>query len=171
PRAAHPANSGAPPKPISRCLHAWPTGGGGRPSASTDPVNATETVTRDPNGNPTVIVDRKGQRTEITRGVGDRVTQVVYKRADGTVESTVTYTYSGSTDLLTSISDTAGPGYSFTYNSLDQPATLTGPEGVTTLGYDTYDRLASAQAPGQAAVQYAYDAYGRLASVQQGSQA
>src|SRR5262249_26285743 len=98
--------------PNSGGQHAWTIDGEGRPSAATDPVNATETVTRDLNGNPTVIVDRKGQRTEITRGTGDRVTQVVYKRADGTVESTVTYTYSGSTDLLTSISDTAGPGYS-----------------------------------------------------------
>src|SRR5262249_40479663 len=137
----------------------------------TDPVGASESVQRDGNGNPTVVTDRKGQRTEITRGAGDRVTQVVYKRADGTVESTVTYTYSPTTDLLTGISGTAAPGgSSFQYNSLDEVPSLTGPEGVTQYVYDDLGRLTSVQAPGQAAIQVGYDAYGRLASVQKGTQ-
>src|SRR5207245_2076030 len=152
--------------------HQWSVDGSGDPSSWTDPASATATVTRDGNGNVSVSVDRKGQRVEITRGAGDRITQVVYKRANGTVESTVTYSYDPNTDLLSSISDSAAPGpVSFLYNSLDECTQISGPEGSTVFTYDNLGRLGSAQAPGQTPVLYGYDSYGRLASISKGTQA
>jgi RHS repeat-associated protein len=153
----------------SGAQHRWTLDGSADPVSGTDPAGATETVTRDANGNPIVTVDRKGQREQISYGSGDRVQQVVFKRPDGSIESTLTYNYDPNTDLLVSISDSAGPGCSYTYNSLDEVTAISGPEGITGFLYDDLGRLTSAQAPGQAAVEYFYDLYGRLSSVRKGA--
>jgi RHS repeat-associated protein len=154
----------------SGAVHRWSYDGAGNPVSGIDPAGDTETVQRDANGNAVVTTDRNGQRTETTLGPGDRTEQVIYRRADGTVESTLAYHYDPATDLLARIEDSAGPGYSFQYNALDQPVSMSGPEGVTTWSHDNLGRLISAQAPGQEALQYVYDSYGRLAAVSQGDQ-
>jgi RHS repeat-associated protein len=156
--------------PSSGGQHSWTYDNACATATGTDLAGATESVIRDGNSNPTQITDRKGQKTVITYTTGDRVSQIVYKRADGTTESTVTYSYDPTTDLLASISDTAGPGYSLQYNYLDEVTYITGPEGTTTLGYDNLGRLTSATVPGQAAITYGYDTYGRLSTLTKGSQ-
>jgi len=148
----------------------WTYDGAGHTTSGTDPAGATETVSRTASGLPLVITDRKGQRVEVRYGPGKRVEQVVYRRADGTIESTVTYSYDPNTDLLVSIDDTAGPDYSFTYNALDQLTSITGPEGVTTYQYVSLGRPTAVHVPGLPAVTYTYDAFGRLASVSQGAE-
>jgi RHS repeat-associated protein len=150
--------------------HQWTPNGMGETVGWQDPAGASGSIVRDGNGNARVITDRKGQKCEITLGPGDRVQQVLYRRADGTVESTIDYAYSPTTDLLVSITDSAGPDYSFLYNSLDQVTQISGPEGATTVTRDDLGRVTQVQAPGQSAVVYERDTYGRLYRVTKGTE-
>jgi YD repeat-containing protein len=71
--------------------HGWTVDGAGDPITGTDPAGATDSAARDGNGNVRVFTDRKGQRTEVTLGAGDRPTGVVFKWANDTVKSTLAF--------------------------------------------------------------------------------
>lgn len=148
--------------------HQWGYNGAAVATSSTDPAGAVASMTRDGNGNPLVLMRRTGEKVEATYGPMDRLAQVLYRKADGTVESTVTYSYDPATDLLSSIVDSVGPDYSFSYNSLDQVIAISGPEGVTSVTRDDLGRVTQVQAPGQTAIQYGRDSFGRLTSITKG---
>jgi YD repeat-containing protein len=88
------------------------------------------------------VVDGKGQRRTFTYDARDRVTKVEFRRADGTVESTVTYSYDAVGNL----------------------SSRTDPLGTTIYVYDERNLLKEERFPGTTSNFYSYDAVGNLAS-------
>jgi RHS repeat-associated protein len=142
-----------------------------RVSQAKNPLNQVASATFDLNSNPVTQTDRLGQKTEYSYGTGDRLTGVTFRRADNSVESTVTLAYNGTTHLLESITDSAfgssGGTYSWTYDSLDRSTGRTGPQGSTTFTLDDLGRRTGLQVTGQGAISYGYDLTHNLTAITQ----
>jgi RHS repeat-associated protein len=135
-----------------------------------NPLLQTRSYTWDQNSNLTVRTDRVGQRWEYVYGTGDRPSQQTFKRADSTLEATVSYTYDPLTKLLSSVTDSQYGTTSWGYDSLDRITSESGPNGTVTLVLDNLGRRTSMTATGQGTVTYAYDQNDNLTDIAQNGQ-
>src|SRR5262249_55070195 len=135
-----------------------------------NPLLETRGYSWDQNSNLTVRTDRRGQRWEYTYGTGDRPVQQTFKRADSTIEATVSYTYDALTKLLASVTDSQYGTTSWTYDSLDRITSESGPGGTVSVVLDNLGRRTSMTATGQGTVTYAYDQNDNLTDIAQNGQ-
>ncbi|MFN3650594.1 MAG: RHS repeat-associated core domain-containing protein [Armatimonadota bacterium] len=139
----------------------------GRVTRATNPLNQSTLVTWDANGNPTSKTDHLGQKAVYSFGTGDRLTGVTYKRANGTVESTITLNYDATTHLLSSLVDSVGGSYTYTRDPLGRVTAEAGPHGTVSWALDNLGRRTSLQVPGQGTVTYGYSPTDQLSSITQ----
>jgi len=136
-----------------------------RTQTSTTPLGKTTTVVRNTRGLIESFTEASGQKVEITAfdDEGRPLTQLV-KRADGSVESTITSSYHAN-GLLWTVSE-GGRTTTRTYDSLNRLMTYSDGEGHT-IGYE-YDpagNLTTLTYPDGRQVHYTYDTYNRLKTV------
>jgi RHS repeat-associated protein len=137
-----------------------------------NPLLQTRSYSYDQNSNLTTFTDRLGQQWVLTYGTGDRIATKTFKRADTSVESTVTHTYDPTTKLLTSVNDSLYGTTSWGYDSIDRVISETKPDGsVLQITLDPKVNLRKAlQVPGQGPVTYAYDSDNNLSDIAQNAQ-
>jgi RHS repeat-associated protein len=138
------------------------------------PLTYTTTVTRDPNGNATRIVQANGVGTDYAFDALDRLTAVTTHPTattslttsyvlDGNGQPTsrttgdgvsVSYTY----DALSRLTAVGGPGLSiaYAYDAAGRRTSMTDSTGTTTYQYDRLGRATQIAAPG-GSLGYAYD--------------
>ncbi|MFF3159631.1 polymorphic toxin-type HINT domain-containing protein [Streptomyces sp. NPDC057910] len=87
----------------------------------------------------------------------------------GQAESTATYEYDDSLDLLKKITDTQAGNQTFTYDIYDRLKTTTGPTGAVTYDYDNADRRTLMTAGGVSTT-YGYDRSSILTTLTAGTQ-
>jgi hypothetical protein len=91
-----------------------------------------------------------------------------FKRADGSTESTVTYSYDGTTHLLSSVNDSLFGTTTWTYDTLDRPYLEAGPNGTLTYTLNpAINRREGLQAASQSAISYGFDANDNVVSIAQ----
>jgi RHS repeat-associated protein len=116
-----------------------------------------------------------GQLSQLTDGHGNVLVSYTYNDAGQLVQETLgngtssTYVYDAGGDLL-DVTNLAADGttvlssYSYTYDTLGNPLTMTTSAGTTTYGYDASGQLISVALPGGQTITYAYDADGNRIS-------
>ena len=125
-------------------------------------ANPVTTFTHDPLGNLTTTGYPTGREIATTYDDLGRPTAETATPATGTGASTRSYGYDAA-GRLTSATRTGAPSLAWTYDALGRMDTSTDQAGVTTLGYDTADRLTSITPPtGQTASTFTYDGADRL---------
>jgi RHS repeat-associated protein len=123
-------------------------------------------------GNLSLRTDRAGQQGVFAFDAANRPTSEIFKRANGTVESTISYNYDPTTHLLTSVSDTGiGPTNNttaWTYDSLDRTISETGPNGSLAFTLDpVLNRRTALQVSGQGLISYGFDNNSNVVSITQ----
>lgn len=132
-----------------------------------NPLGQISTNTWDRNGNVLSHTTPGNQKIEYTYGTADLIQNIKFRRADGTIESTVSVGYDANTHLPTTLTDSTFGSYTWTYDSLDRTTGESGPNGSLSWTLDDLGRRTSFQAPGQGAITYGYDAADNLTSVTQ----
>jgi hypothetical protein len=119
------------------------------------------------------MTDRKGQTVVCSYGTGDRLLSRTFKRANGSTEATVTFSYSPTTHLLQSVTDSEYGTTVYGYDSLDRVVSQDGPlanDTVTVTLHDKIDRREGLQVPGQGAISYSYSLTDRMTGLTQNGQ-
>jgi RHS repeat-associated protein len=134
-----------------------------------------ETFTYDAVSRLATVTDGKGQKTEYSYDKLDRVTQLTFRKADTTVESTTSYVYDANGNV-TSMTDATGTT-TYQYDKLDRLTKETLPGSVitdwvydginltsmtrssetTSYGYDKVNRLTSLTEPSSSVITFGYD--------------
>jgi YD repeat-containing protein len=138
-----------------------------------NPLLQIRSYTHDKNGNVLTRTDRKGQTVVSVYGTGDRPISHTFKRADGSTEATVTFSYSPTTHLLESVTDSEYGTTLYGYDSLDRPISVDGPlanDTVVVTLHDKINRREGLQVPGQGAVSYGYSPTDRVTGITQNAQ-
>ncbi len=151
--------------------------------AADDTVLVDQTITRDPVGDPTRIVE-DGQTNTYTYDAFDQLTGVCYDTTDCTgAADYIKWTYGPAGNRKTESRSTGTDTYNY------DPATgwldtITGPEGTRTFDYDTHGRLTTdgttsytynaanqmtSETTGGATASYGYDGEGRRLSATTGA--
>lgn len=134
-----------------------------------DALNQTESWTYDQDDNVVNYTDRMNQQRIMTYDSLDRLSQVEYETATGSVQSTIGYTYDLA-NRLTEANDSAGGPLSVSYDDFDRVAAVTTSNGGVSYSYDAAGRrLQMTVSDGSDPITYAYDATGRLTGVTQAS--
>lgn len=136
-----------------------------------NPLLQSAFYTWDLNGNLLSWTDRLRQKGEYTYDAFNRRTNVTFRRADGSIESTLALSYNPTTRLLERMADTQFGTYSWTYDSIDRIISENGPNGSLSLTLDVLGRRTGLQVSGQPAITYGYDASGNMTSITQGASA
>lgn len=133
------------------------------------------TITYDTVGRIATATDGKGQKTEYAYDKIDRATQLTFRKADNSIESTTSYAYDGNSNI-TSMTDATGTT-SYQYDKLDRLTKETLPGSVvtdwtydgvnlismtrssetTSYGYDKLNRLTSLTEPSSSVITFGYD--------------
>src|SRR5262249_49182758 len=100
-----------------------------RVATETNPLSQSTSLVYDLAGNLQRRTDRKSQQWVFSYDAANRPLTKTFKRADGSTESTVAYTYDSTTKLLASVADSAFGTTSWTYDPLDRPYIEAGPYG------------------------------------------
>ena len=139
-----------------------------RVSGETNPLSQSVTLAYDLAGNLQTRTDRKGQQWVFTFDAANRPLTKTFKRADGSTESTVSFSYDGTTHLLNSVTDSAFGTTSWTYDTLDRPYLETGPNGTLTSTLNpALNRREGLQAASQSPISYGFDANDNVVSIAQ----
>jgi len=139
-----------------------------RAISSTDALGQTETFSYDLDDNLTGHTDRKSQSQVLSYDALNRLTQVIYKKAGGATEGTVSYNYDAG-NRVTSVNDSVGGILNESYDGLDRLTGESSPDGSVSYQYDTASRRTQMTVAGQTAVNYSYDNADRLTGITQGS--
>jgi YD repeat-containing protein len=135
-----------------------------------DPLLQSKQWTFDLNSNVQTVTDALGQKAEISYTTGDRPSLLTFRRADSTVESTISMSWNPTTFLLDSCSDSQFGTCSWTYDSLDRVTAQTTAAGTISYTLDDLSRRVGMTVPGQAGIGYGFDNVDNLTSVTQGTQ-
>jgi RHS repeat-associated protein len=139
-----------------------------------DALNRTETYAYDSDGNPTLLTDRKGQKTRFKYDLLDRRNFIGFGAAgtppNETYTSTIQFTFDGGDRLLSAV-DSANGTVTSTYDGLDRLTQQTTGQGTVNYTYDAADRRQTMTVAGQPQISYGYDAADRLTSITQGASA
>jgi YD repeat-containing protein len=138
-----------------------------------NPLLQTRSYTHDKNGNMLTRTDQKLQLWEFTYGTGDRLESQRFKRADGTTEATVSFSYNPTTKLLESVTDSEYGTTHWGYDTLDRVTSVDGPLANDTLIFTLHDKIhrrEGPQVPGQGAITYGHDNSDNVTSVSQNGQ-
>jgi RHS repeat-associated protein len=133
-----------------------------------DPMGNTTKFAYDEYGQLNYTLTPEGQQAHVVYDYANfgRPKNASYRSSDGTLESTVTYTYNDK-DQLEKIVDTKAGTQSFTYDAYDRLESTTGPTGTVEYGHDILDRLTTMKAAGVTTT-YGYDKSSILTSVKTG---
>jgi RHS repeat-associated protein len=134
----------------------------------TDPLSHAEAYSYDVNDNLTSRTDRKNQQRILSYDALNRLTQVQYKTASGTTESTVGYTYDAG-NRATTINDSTAGAITRAYDGLNRLTSEATASGSIGYQYDAANRRTQMTVSGQSALTYGYDAADRLTGITQGS--
>ncbi|MFE3688053.1 polymorphic toxin-type HINT domain-containing protein [Streptomyces sp. NPDC059095] len=141
-----------------------------RPISATDPLGVQATFGYDPAGFLAKAVSRSGKTATADHDLLGRTKTVKYGvNVLGQAESTATYEYDDSLDLLKKITDTQAGNQAFTYDIYDRLKTTTGPTGAVTYDYDNADRRTLMTAGGVSTT-YGYDRSSILTTLTAGTQ-
>ncbi|MFG3285304.1 polymorphic toxin-type HINT domain-containing protein [Streptomyces sp. NPDC048111] len=141
-----------------------------RPTSATDPLGIKATFGYDPAGYLAKAVSRSGKTATADHDLLGRNKTVKYGvNVLGQAESTATYEYDDSLDLLKKITDTQTGNQVFTYDTYDRLKTTTGPTGAVTYDYDNADRRTLMTAGGVSTT-YGYDRSSILTTLTAGTQ-
>ena len=149
----------------------WIYDGMNRVIEAKNPLLQSAFYTWDPSGNLLSWTDRLNQKGEYTYDALNRQTNATFRKADGSVESTLTLSYNPTTRLLERMTDSQFGAYSWTYDNIDQVIGQNGPNGSLAFTLDVLGRRTGLQVTGQAAIAYGYDASGNMTSINQGTNA
>lgn len=149
----------------------WIYDGMNRVIEAKNPLLQSSFYTWDLNGNLLGWTDPKGQKGDYTYDAFNRRTSATFRRADGSVESTLALTYNPATRLLEKMADSQFGSYSFAYDGIDRIIGENGPAGSLSFTLDVLGRRTGLQVSGQPAITYGYDASGNLTSINQGASA
>ncbi|MFE9404726.1 RHS repeat-associated core domain-containing protein [Streptomyces sp. NPDC006530] len=148
----------------------WGYDNADRPKTATDPLGVQATFSYDPAGYLAKAVSRSGKTATADHDLLGRTKTVKYGvNVLGQAESTATYDYDDSLDLLKKITDTQAGNQTFTYDAYDRLKTTTGPTGAVTYDYDNADRRTLMTAGGVSTT-YGYDRSSILTTLTAGTQ-
>jgi YD repeat-containing protein len=148
------------------------------PTAVTDPLSKTSTITYDAKGNPIEIKDALGKVTKLTYDQNGQVTsvtnalnqtvQMVYDARDNVIKVTDALNHSTSStydilNRLTKSTNALGHETKYQYNLLDRTTQVISAEGrVIKYAYDANSNLLSVTDPAGNVTRYDYDRKDRL---------
>lgn len=135
----------------------------------TDPLQRKVTDTYDNAGRILTVTDRRGKVTQFTYDTLGRRQTVKYGVVGSSSESSVTYAYEPSTNLIQTLTDSGAGTITYGYDSLDHLNSYATPQGTISYIYDNAGRRTNMTVQGQPQITYTYDNANRLTQVTQGS--
>jgi YD repeat-containing protein len=138
---------------------------------STDPLGNSKHWIYNPDNTQASYQDAIGQRFENTYDSAGRLTLQNFKLGNGSIESSITYTYDPTTHLVSSYTDSAiGSPTSLTRDSFLENTSVVQPYGTIGQTYDILGRALTKTVTGQAGVTYHYNSLGQMDTETQNGQ-
>lgn len=141
-----------------------------RLESQTDPLKQTAKLSYDKAGELIETADRRGKVSKFSYDGLGRLASASFGVSGETAESTIGYEYNNA-NRLTKVNDSASGEYALSYDNLDRPTGVEGPNGAVGYEYDGAGRRKQMTVTGLGTIGYEYDNADRLTKISSGEQA